>query len=225
MVDSTLSLPEELLLLSTDNESGHAVCSASTALPFGLAGAALIELALAGHVRLEDKQVKTATNVHPPADEVLAQVLEVIRSSERTRSIQHWITKVGGTSGKLKDAWYDRLVRKHILEREEGRVLLIFPTRRYPEMNPRPEIEIRDRIRAVALGGARAGERTAALISLVHACSLAGGLFEKDDRKEGKRRIKEISKGEPVGSSVSQAVAATIAAVVAATSAASTGAA
>ncbi len=46
-MDKNLNLAEELLLLALNEEKGTVVFAASTALPYGLAGALLIELAQA----------------------------------------------------------------------------------------------------------------------------------------------------------------------------------
>lgn len=226
MSDHRLSLPEELLLLALNEEKGTFVASASIGLSYGLAGAAMVELAAAGLIELDDKHL-TAKATGRTQDEVLDQVLEIIRSSERARSVRHWVGHIGRSSGKLKQPLLDRLVNRGILEREEGRILLFFPTRRYPEVNSGPERDVRTRIRSVVLGGARGDARTTSLISLVHATHLVGTIFEKGERREAKERIKEIAESQPLGNAVARAVAeataAVVAAVVAASSAASSG--
>ncbi len=92
--------------------------------------------------------------------------------------------------------------------------LAIFPTTRYPQADPRPEYALRERVRSVLRGMARPDERTAALISLVDACDLTGALFEKGERREAKKRAKEIRKSQPIGSAVAQTVEAVKAVVI-----------
>ena len=77
-----------------------------------------------------------------------------------------------------------------------------------------PEFGIRERVRSGLRGLTEPDDRTAALISLVHACDLTGMLFEKGERREAKKRAKEISAGQPVGSAVAQTVEAVRAAVI-----------
>ncbi len=106
------------------------------------------------------------------------------------------------------------MVEKGILVREEGRLLWVFPTTRYPQMDPRPESRIRDEVRSALRGVGLPEERLAALIGLVQACDLVGVLFEKGERREAKKRAKEIGRGQPIGSAVARVVEGVQAAVI-----------
>jgi hypothetical protein len=214
-MDKNLNLAEELLLLALNEEKGTVVCAASMTLPYGLAGALLIELSQAGLVRVEGKKL-VASPGGSARDGLLDEALAAIRSSKKTRSLEHWVGKIGRSGGKIKKALLARLVEKRILVKEERRFLWFFPGARYPQSDPRPETVIRERIRSGIRGYAMPPERTAALISLLHACELVGVVFEKGERREARKRAKEISKTQPVGSAVARAVAAVRTAVIAA---------
>ncbi|NTU51983.1 MAG: GPP34 family phosphoprotein [Candidatus Aminicenantes bacterium] len=77
---------------------------------------------------------------------------------------------------------------------------------------------IEGKCRHSPLAGHPSHERTAALISLVHACDLTGVIFEKGERREAKKRAEEISKSQPIGSAVARTVEAVRAAVIIAAS-------
>jgi Golgi phosphoprotein 3 len=187
------------------------------ALPYGLAGALLIELIEAGLVRIEGKELVAAPR-GSARDEMLDGILGTIRSSKRTRSLNHWVGKIGRSGGKIKKDLLARLVQKGILRQEEHRLFWVFPTNRYPQINPGPEYRIRERVRSATRGMTPPDEPTAALISLVHACDLTGTIFDKGERRDAKRRAKEITKSQPVGSAVAHAVEAIKAAVIVAAS-------
>jgi len=214
-METKLSLAEELLLLALSEEKGTVLMTASLGLPYGLAGALLIDLAEAGLVRIEGKEL-VAEPRGSARDELLDATLEIIRSSARTRDLKYWVAKIGRSGGKIrvKDKLLARLVEKRILEREEHRVLLIFPTMRYPEADSRPEYGIRERVRAGIRGVVPPDGRTAALISLVNACDLINVIFEKGERREAKKRAKEISESQPIGSAVAHTVEAVKAVVI-----------
>jgi len=212
-MDTKLSLAEELLLLALNDEKGTVLMAGATGLPYGLAGALLVELIAAGLLRIEGKALVAAPS-GSARDEILDGVLSEIRSAKRTRDIKHWVGKVGRSGRKIKAKLAERLVAKGILRKEEKRLLLIFPTTRYPQVNPRPEYGVRERVRAALRGMTPPDERTAALISLVHACDLVGPLFEKGERREAKKKAKEISANQPVGSAVARTVEAVKAAVI-----------
>jgi Golgi phosphoprotein 3 len=213
MMDTRLNLAEELLLLALNDEKGTILMAGATGLPYGLAGALLVELIDAGLARVEGKML-VAAPAGSARDEILDGILTEVRSAKRTRDIKHWVAKVGRSGGKIKAKIADRLVAKGILRKEEGRLLLIFPTTRYPQVNPMPEYGVRERIRAVLRGMTLPDERTAALISIVHACDLIGFLFDKEERREAKKKAKEIGASQPVGSAVARTVEAVRAAVI-----------
>ena len=216
-MDMKLGLAEELLLLALNDEKGTVLMAASVALPYSLAGAIIVELIEAGFVRIEGQDLVAAPG-GSARDELLDDILGMIRSSKRTRSLNHWVGKIGRSGGKIKEKLLARLVDRRILGREEHRLLWLFPTKRYPQIDPRSEYGIRERIRSAIRGTTRPEERTAALISLVLAGDLIGEIFEKGERRDAKRRAKEIAKSQPVGSAVARAVEAVKVAVIAAAS-------
>jgi len=212
-METKLRLAEELLLLAMNDEKGTVLIRASTALPYGLAGALLIELVQGGLARVEGKAL-IAEPRGAARDELLDGILEAVRASKKARPIGHWVGKFGRSGGKIKKRLLAGLVEKRILGLEEGRFLAIFPTTRYPQADPRPEYALRERVRAVLRGMSRPDERTAALISLVHTCELVGAIFERGERREANKRAKEIGKSQPIGSAVARTVQAVRAAVI-----------
>lgn len=216
-MEKKLNLAEELLLLAMHEKKGTVLLRAQTALPYGLAGALIIELVEAGLLRLEGKNLVAAPGGYAQ-DELFEEVLAKVRSSKRVHSLKSWVLRMGRSGGKIKKRLLARLVEKRVLQREEHRVLGIFPSQKYPEADSRPEYEIRRRVTSGILRGSARDERTAALISLAYACDLIGLLFEKGERREAKKKAKEISKKQPVGSAVAHTVAAIRAAAVIASS-------
>jgi hypothetical protein len=211
-----LKLTEELLLLALRDKKGTLVSSASMALPFGLAGAVLMELTLRQRVSIEDNKfvIRDAT---PTGDDILDEALAKIQSSKKNRKPQYWVSKLSKIK-KMKDRLLDRLVNEGILRREEHRILRVIPSKRYPTVYSGPEMKLRKQIRSVVLQGKKPDERTMIITSLVQACNLVKEIFEKEERKEAKKRMKEISKGDAVAKAVTDTVAGVQAAVIAAIS-------
>lgn len=200
-----LSLAEELLLLALEDEEGKVSGAASGSLECGLAGAVLMELALADRISLDSGKVMVA-DASPIGDSVLDSALAKIAASSRMRDAEYWIGG-GLDSGALKDALLDGLVEKGVLASEEHKLLWVIPTRRYPERDGEPEQELRERIRAVVLEGQRPEPRLAAMIALIKACSLTDEIFASSERERAKERLEEVSDEEVVGEAVSGAVA------------------
>jgi hypothetical protein len=214
-----LTLAEELLLLSLRDDKGTVLCSASMGLPFGLAGAVLMELALKEKIRVEGKKLVAATT-GDTGDAILDECLAELRTAAKPKTVQSWISRLGDRKS-IRQAFLDRLVQKNILRREEHRILWVFPAERFPTSNPLEELEVRRRLRKAAFTATSPEARTRYLVSLVRACDLVGEVFpDRDERKNAKQRFAELAKEEMFGKAVADQVAAVMAACVAACSAA-----
>ena len=204
------SLPEELLLLALDDEKGSVVFAASTALEFGLAGAELAELSLAGRVAVEDGKLRVL-ETGATGDDALDAAVARIAGSRRARSAQHWVS----SSPAGQKRYLARLTEHGAVRRERRELLGVLPVTRHPATGA-VEPELRTRLRAVVLEGAEPDERTRVLLALVRACSLEKELFERGERRAAKARIAELTRDDALAGAVGKAVAASTAAVAAA---------
>jgi len=209
-----LSLSEELLLLALHDEKGTVLFNSSTALPFGLVGTSLLELLFQNRIVLKEKNIECVDHT-PVGDPILDETMTLITSSGKVRNVKYWIPKIQSKVKKIKERLTDGLVQKGILKREGHKILGLFPSDRFPTQNAASEFEIRNRIRNVVLFDHPPKEREIALISLIKVCGLMNELFQKDERKKAKQRIKELSKDEVIGKMVSEVVAQMTAAITA----------
>lgn len=211
----TLTLPEELLLVALDDDTGS--LHSSEAVAAGLAGARLLELTLAGRLAIEDKRV-VVRDASPTGDALLDGGLADIAASTRARKPDHWV-------GKLKkgarDATLARLVERGLVRPEERKMLGLIPVTRHPAADGSAEREIRARVHQVLVHQHEPSERTGALVSLLHACGLVDDAVPKENFRDAKRRAKALAKGEQMGAAVSHDIASMQAAVVVAASASS----
>ena len=209
-----LSLAEELLLLSLNDEKGSVMFTAATGLAFGLAGAVLMELAARESIKVEGKNL-VVTNPRDTGDAILDECLGVLRGAAKTQTVQSWVSQLGDRKS-IQQGYLDRLVEKHILRREGHRILWVFPSTRFPASNPLEELEVRKRLRAIALTENAPDLPTLHLVSLVQACELLGEVFpDRDERKKAKNRFTALAKEEVYGKAVADQVAAVLACVAA----------
>jgi hypothetical protein len=195
------TLAEDLLLLALDDENGTVSWQRANALPAGLGGALLMDLALQERITSVDNKILVA-DPSLTGDALLDAALATIRDARRPRNAKHWVEKLGGPKG-LRDELARRLVARGILREQEHTFLWVFHGQRFPTSDPGPESSLRGRLRDVVLTGAAPDTRTVLLLSLVNACDLAKGIFARADRKQVKRRIKELVEGEQLGKAVS----------------------
>ncbi|GAA2495882.1 GOLPH3/VPS74 family protein [Winogradskya humida] len=214
-----MNLAEEFALLAYGDDG--APVTDGIHLDNGLAGALLLELALAGRADIEEKNV-VIRDATPTGDPLVDDALARIAADEKNRKPSHWVSKLAKDARKRT---MERLVETEVLEKQKDKVLLVFNRTRYPAphgVQPTPETEARQRLTAAVTTSAVPDPRTAALCALVGATDLDRKIFRELDRKEVKARLKEISEGSwaaaAVKSTIDSIQAAIMVSIVAATS-------
>ena len=221
-------LAEDLLQLMLDDRSGAPSTDATT-LDYGLAGAVLVELSLAERIEIGEagrwhRATVTVLDPSPTGDDVLDHALAEIAA--KPVNAQRLVTRL---AKGLRRQLLDRLVQHQVLREEHGRLLGVFPTRRWPSTDPRSEQALRRRLRDVLVGGARPDPGTAALICVLSSMDQAHKVLadlDKPARQQVKRRAAELADGDWASHAVRAAIRAsqdaTTAAIVAASVAATT---
>ncbi len=217
-----LKLYEELLMLGLDDETGEIILPASAALPYGLAGAILLELFFARKIQFENERIVPLTN-QVAEDSILDEALKLI-SNKNNESAKYWIRNINSEMTNLVERIEDGLVAKKILQKVEKKILWIIPVERYPTLNPISEASLRIHIRAIVLENSEPDDRMLALLSLIKASNLVDELFLKDERKQAKTIISNYIIHEKIGKLVSD-VSAEVTAIIASTVAGSVAAA
>ncbi|MEV1333655.1 GPP34 family phosphoprotein [Micromonospora costi] len=216
-----LTLAHELALLGHDDAGVNRL--GSPHLGYGLAGALLLDLTLAGRLTVADGRV-SVTGAEPLGVPLLDDALTRIASDEKRRKPKDWI---GRLAKGLPERVLDGLVDAGVLRRESDKVLWVFPRTRYPSptgAEPAVETDARRRMLAAVAGPGPVEPRTAALISLSRAVGLDRKLFRDLPKDQVKRRLAEIGEGSWASDATRRAIMETQAAVMAATSAATTAA-
>ncbi|QNG17703.1 GPP34 family phosphoprotein [Rhodococcus triatomae] len=221
-------LAEDLLLLMLDEESGKPLVD-STKLPRVLAGAVLLDLALTGVVTPAEpgedarKGRLVIRTQEFPEDPLLRDAVEIVGKG-RPLKPESAIEKL---SKGIRDKVATRLVADGWVREERSRILGLFPSVRWPQVDGSREHALRAEIGASLVDGITPTHRTAALISLIAAVDVAPKLFPNADKRAMKKRAKEIAEGDWAGKAVRKAVdavntaimiAATTPAIVAASS-------
>ena len=108
---------------------------------------------------------------------------------------------------KLKHRAAKQLCRRGILRADEKSVLLIFSRKIYPELDPGPEREIVDRVRAaIFTDTTEVDPRTAVLVALGSKSGVLKNVFDKKELKARKDRIETIADAVSTASAVKEVV-------------------
>jgi hypothetical protein len=189
------TLGEQILLLSLDDTTGAPQLQVQS--EYMISAACLLELAIAGRIRLEDDRlvVQDGTPLGIPAlDEALTQ----LSAQDKHDNAQTWIYELRkGAAARARQGLLD----KGIIREERTRVLGLFPRTRYPEADSSAEDALRQQLTAVVLEGQAPETRIAALVVLLHAGGLHRLAFPDADQQAVKDRMAKLMAGhwaEPV---------------------------
>ncbi|GAA2823366.1 GPP34 family phosphoprotein [Kitasatospora sp. CM 4170] len=205
-----VTLGEEVMLLSLDDESGQAKdrWAAGWTVTSGL----LLELTFAGSVRTDGGRLEVV-DLSPTGLALLDGLLERIAAWTRTTkspTVAGWLMK---DQGKSVEATLASLCERGIVTQEQHRMLGLFPVRRYPEADGAVERELRGRLARVVLEGAEPDGRTSGLIALLHGARLHRLAFPDLARGQVVARMAEIADGQWAGDAVRDGIRATQAAL------------
>ena len=210
---ASLHVYEEITLLALREEAGTVI--GSSRFPYAVAGAIAAELLLAGRIRIAGpkKSLVEVGDASATGDALLDDCLQRIATARRRAPLRDWVSRFAGVKG-LKRRAAESLCRRGVLRLEEKQVLLLFRQKIYPEIDPRPEREIVQRLRRAIIGDAQQVEpRTVVLVALARATDLLKAHFERGELKERRARIKALVTGEAAGRATAEAIQAMEAAV------------
>jgi len=210
-----LKLYEELVLLGLKDEKGTFVTS--TTLLYAIGGAVISELLMQERIKLElvkkNNYVKII-DTKPTGDEILDETINKFKNSKKDRYINDWVQTIAGLK-KLLHRIAVQLCNKGILKADEDKVLLIFTRKIYPEINPKPEREIIERLRkAIFTDTKDVDPNTIILLSLAKNAELLNYTFDRKELKSRKDRIESLIKGEITGAAAKAVVEAIEAAAI-----------
>jgi hypothetical protein len=204
-----LLLAEEIFLLTHNDETGKT--SGTLALDNGLAGALLLDLAAEELVAPDGKAIipVAGTASHP----LLALAHAALLHSSKPRTAQHWVNRLPAALKPLGSQIGQSLAERGVLAEQHRKVLGLFTTTTWPELDPAPEQELRHRLTGVLVAGISPDARTALLISLLSPLGLIRGLTDKENRRHAQSRAKEIAQECATATTTSAAVSRSVQAV------------
>jgi Golgi phosphoprotein 3 (GPP34) len=201
-----VNLGEELYLCALDDQ-GRAI---SNKLPYGLGGALLAELVLAGRIRVADAVV--VDNPAPTGDGLVDEVLAGLQDPA-VRSVPP-ASLMGNIGKNAGPRIWSGIVDGGLATVEQGGRSWMYFVRKPDRLIPTTAgEEPRARARAVLLGQATPDARMAALIGLVDVCDLVGRLVPREQRAAADERAAAIGEDQSVTEDVRQAIRGAQAAV------------
>ena len=206
-----MHIAEDLLLLLTADDTGKLAVSGMN-MKMALGGALLAELALmqrvdlAGpHDRVEEGRL-IVRDAGPTGDGMLDEALATVDQKEGKKP-QNVVAALGK---RTRVRLYERLAEAGLLRGEEGRILGIFPTHRWPAEHTDHEASVRAGLVTALRHGETTDARTRALVSLLHALKAVHKAVDPNSVGLSKRELnvsaQRIAEGDWVGKAVRSAI-------------------
>jgi len=193
MAATDLTIPESLLLLALNEETGE---RKGTFLPYALAGAALTELLLQGRLAEAGHPAKKLEIVDstPTGDAFLDSCLERVAEKGSGKDARAYIESLGARANLLHPL-YDRLTDRGILSEQKSKMLFVLTRTTHPEADHAPEQALKDRLAKAIAGDGHVEERDSVIIALALHTDILKYNFDKDELRKNKSRIKKIADG------------------------------
>lgn len=187
----TLTLPEEILLLTLDDEGGRFLELPEHSLEFALAGAVLMELAMRHRIDLQERLV--TVDGSPVGDDLLDPVLDAI-AKQPERGVEQWIHGLAREAGPIKQRVIDRLVERGILKRKDRVLHWMLGGRRYPMIDNREWREVKSRVLGILRSNDVPSPQDVVIIALADTCAVFDTLFGLDEMLDVRPRIAEVAR-------------------------------
>ena len=203
-----LSLPEELILMLLNEETGYFHQVPGWDLNCAVIGAVLAELSLISRIDT-DRDSLILLDQTEVGDPVLDPILKTIAEETSQRDAQYWIERLAPRAESIIELTLDRLVNLNILEHHDGEFWTLSRTVGRGDLNLDDEDGtatefVASRIRRVLFNDVIPYPREVIIIGLLNTCDVLRFIFQLDDEVEA--RIQAISKIDLIGRAITNAV-------------------
>ena len=201
-----LTLAEELLLITLDDESGLLLDSIS---PFknhlAIAASLSMELTLKGNIDLDAKKLFVVSSVEtgiPILDVALAEIV----AEETPLVTTEWLKRFAKRGEDLSNQIIDSLVAKGIMEMVDRRLFWVLKTRSYSATSGIEEREVKSRIMFLLNSNEIPDPNDVLLVGLLKAVGIFNLLLSASELARLQNRIDEIANLEEINRSLSASI-------------------
>ena len=201
-----LSLSEELLLITLDDESGKLLDSIKPfSFDIAIAASLIMELTLKGKLDTDAKKLFVVSS-EETGDAILDQALAIIVAEKNPQSTSDWLKRFAHYGDTLSDKIIESLVNKGVVQLVEKRMLWVLKTRAYPATSGIEEREVRSRIMQLLNNDEIPNPSDALLIGLLRATGIMNRLLSSTELERLQNRIDQIANLEEINRSLSASV-------------------
>lgn len=208
-----LNLPEELILMLLNEQTGYFYQVPGWTLNCAVIGAILADLSLRSRIDTDMESLVVLDSTET-GDSSLDVCLKEISNESAQHNTRYWVERLAVHADDIIDSSLDRLVKLKILNHHNGDFWTLAPVNWHAELHGYSHEQtatqfIKSRISDAIFADTIPFPKDIIIIGLVNSCDLFRYIFEIDDYTE--RRIEQICQMELIGRTISAAVKDTIA--------------
>lgn len=206
----TLGLPEELILLLLNEESGYFHQVPGWNLNCAVAGAALAELSLQGRIDTDMEQL-ILLDATPTGNGVVDLALARIANGPEGRDARYWVEELASRAEMMIDLTLDLLIRIGMLQHHDGDYWSLTPAALHIDVfagdgDSDTTLQfVKARISKSIFMDAIPSPRDVIIVALANACDVLRHIFALDETSD--ERIELICQMDLIGRAIAEAVA------------------
>jgi hypothetical protein len=193
-----LNIPEEIYLLSIDENGQQNFSFKSEAFDYLIAASILMDLSIK-HCIDADQRYIIPDKVTPTGDILLDQVIDEIVDFGNTRRIEDWIAYLSIHGQMYRDEIITSLIQKKVLKIENEKIFWFFLKRKYPLVDDTELEEVQTRIRNLVFSDELPEEQDIAIVSILSNANMLGSVFTDEEIANYQDRISQIAKMDFIG--------------------------
>ena len=193
-----LTCTEELLLLAHDEKSGQFANLQDLLMNTAIAGAVLMDLALLNRVDTDVSSL-VVLDRKPTGEKLLDTALASLGTLPAKTTTVDALDVLRKQGNDLERLAIQRLIERGILKEQEGRILWVFESRRYPLIDGKELQEVKRRIADLLLSDDIPDPRDIVIIALAQACGLLSRVFAESELRSAQDRIEQLAKMDLIG--------------------------
>lgn len=204
----TLGLPEELILMLLNEETGYFHQVPGWHLNCAIAGAALAELSLQARIDTDTNRL-ILLDATPTESPVLDLALAQISRETADHDARYWVEKLAANAEMMVDLTLDLLVRLGILEHHAGGFWSLSPSAWYDgASDDNSSHYVKTRISRAIFLDEIPSPRDVIVVALANTCDVLRHVYALDDTSDA--RVQLISQMDLIGRAIADAVSGNI---------------
>lgn len=198
-----ISLTEEFLLLCLEDEGGQFSRIPETSLGCGLAGAALMDLEIRGHIETGGGSLRVAVHA-PTGSAMLDMLLADIAAENEQLHPEEWIKRLMPRAMQMRSDALETLCSRGILSQEEHIYLWVLEERRYPVEHGAERMECKRRILELLFNDETPDHHDAALVALADASGMFRHILSHKTLAEVSGRVAQLRDMDIIGAEIAR---------------------